>query len=178
MDRNKSNQSTGGLVVFASVSQLPVWKTSWVGGKTREQWLDELKMGGNWISSYVKDMISSPHFTMFGQPIEIELIRAEVQHLGFADESNLPATADLFQQAKLLGFSTDIQEAGPAARLMAEDGDCFSVLSEPIPDCDGFPNVFYSYHRRAGRRIGAHDARPQREWDLDGELVLVRCKHA
>lgn len=161
--------------VVASAAGLPAWQTVQIG-KTTDEWLTLLATHGDQVNDWAKGLMSKPAFAARTESCEVELVRAEVKDLGFTDPKNLPTTTELLARAKLLGFTTDEPQAGPAARLVADSKDGFWVLHEPIADSHGDPSVFRAYRNDGEPDLSASYAGPEAQWGLEAELVLVRRK--
>jgi hypothetical protein len=163
-------------IIVASAAQLPAWKTVEIG-KTATEWVAELEANGTPATGWAGNIMGKPAFTRMTAPTLIELIRAEVQHLGFTDPENLPTWQEILDRAVLLGFAVDLPEAGPASRLVAGDDDNFLVATmKPITDSGGLPHAFYVFRSGRGPVLNAHSVRPSDQFYLAAQLVLARCK--
>lgn len=153
--------------------EFPVWKTIQIGGKSREQLLQELKAANCGVTSWAEDIMGKEAFTTLSEPESIDLARVEVRELGFTKN---PTTAEIWARIRELGHDVCPAEVGPHLRLQFSDqpkGDYFWVAMEAIADSGGDPNIFFVDRLDDGRRwLHADYVRPGDRWSLARRIVF------
>ncbi|MBI4119069.1 MAG: hypothetical protein HY452_02295, partial [Parcubacteria group bacterium] len=151
-----------------------VWRTLTIGGVSRDELMARLG-NGFFVSDWAKDIMSKPEFTTLPESTEIQLARATVKDLGFAEP---PTTTELFARIKEVGDLCPA-EVGPHLRLTDTDqpnSSRYWVAMEPITGSGGSPSVFHVRRRGDGVRwLAAICAGPGYRWDL-GNAVVFRLR--
>lgn len=128
------------------------------------------------ISSYARDLLHSPDFTVAQQSEQINLVHLTVGDLGF---TNGATTEEIYAKANEFGLDLCPAEVGPQLRLQEETegrfGEYFFVAMKQIPDSSGDPGVFYLVRSAVGQWLGADYARPGSRWN-SGNLFVFRLR--
>lgn len=149
-----------------------VWKTITIGGMSEAELLKALAKDGHEVSSWARDMISKPGFTVAKERESINLARAKVGEFGFTE---MPNTRELWKRIREIGGLCPA-EVGPRLRLQYQDqpkGEVLWVAMEQITDSDGYPSVFYVERCVGGERwLFGFYALPDIHWLLGHEIVF------
>lgn len=143
-----------------------------VGGKTREELLQELRSKGVNISEYAEAMMNHPDFVTSSETEEVDFIRLSAADLNI---QGTPTTDAVYARAQALGLELVPPDAGPNYRLATLDqimGDWVLMGMKQITDPDGSPSVFSVGRRAGGLWLGNDWARPDDRWHPDGALVF------
>lgn len=144
-----------------------------IGGMAKEDIEVILTQKNINLSSYARDLLHSPDFTVARQPEQIDLVRLTVHDLGFPSGAT---TEQIYAKADELGLDLCPAEVGPHLRL-GEDtekqfGEYFFVGMKQITDSDGRPHVFCLDRGGHGPWLGALDAKPTDRWNPDDAFVF------
>lgn len=140
-----------------------------IGGKTKDELVEELKEKDIYISSYAKDLLDSPDFKTSKSTEELELVRLTVADLGFR---NGATTDEIYARAEELGLELCPSEVGPQLRLSYTGNDWIYIAMKQISDRDAYPYVFYLSRYGAELRLDADVARSSDRLNADGRLVF------
>lgn len=147
-----------------------------LGGKTPEEYEDELESEGHRLNQRSKDILKKMPVSKETQ--EIELVRLKVRDL-FGDQ-NMHEYQDIQKRAKGLGLDLAPAESGPALRLKMKDqpmGDWVLIGMEAITGRDGYPDVFDVYRREDGSWLGNGSGNPDSRWDPEDSFAFAARKH-
>lgn len=149
-----------------------IWKTISIGGMPEEALLKALEKDGHEVSSWARDMMSKPGFTVAKERESINLARAKVSELGFTE---MPTTRELWKRIREIGELCPA-EVGPQLRRQYEDqpkGEVLWVAMEQIADSDGYLSVFLvGRYDGGGRWLYGSYAHPDYRWYLEGGIVF------
>jgi len=134
-----------------------------LGGKTPEEYEDELQKEGHRVSDYAHDLLEKMPTSK--EKHETELVRLKVRDL-FGDEK-VHEYQDIQKRAKALGLDLAPAESGPALRLSMKDqpmSDWFAVGMEAIADRGGCQFVFSVYRNEDGSWLNNVNGWPVNQW--------------
>lgn len=146
-----------------------------VGGKTREELLDELKAKGVSISGYAKAMMEHGDFVTSPEAEDMDFIRLSVADLNI---QGTPTTDAVYARAQELGLELVPPDAGPNYRLATLDqamGDWVYMGMKQITDPGGRTNVFRVARDEDGLWLDDSWAFPGRRW-LPGRRFVFRLR--
>ncbi len=149
-----------------------IWKIIALGGMSEAELLKAIEEDGDEASSWARDIMSKPGFTVAKERRSINLARAKVSELGF---TKMPTTLKLWKRIREIGELCPA-EVGPQLRLRYKDqpkGEILFVAMEQIAVSCGRPSVFLV--RRdgdGGRWLSGNDAHPDDRWRLGGGVVF------
>lgn len=130
-------------------------------------------------SSWAKDLMSRPAFTIVSEPGEIELYEATTAEiLGHADGSG-GYVRDIFAALEAMGAVKLPPEAGPQYRIQYPNqplNEWRFIYMDPIADSDGYLEVFGVARYDDGLWLDAYYADPDDECSGDDRWVFAR-KH-
>ncbi len=165
------------VVQMPSIGELPTWRTLKLDHSTLKTLRRALKQAECYVSEWASDIMGKPAFTLAAEPIEIDLVRATVRQLGFAEGARFDA---ICARALELGLELCPAEVGPQLRLQYSDqpnGEWLIVAMEPITDSGGYLDVFDVERRGVGERwLDASYGDADGFWGPDGEFLFVRPK--
>lgn len=160
-----------------------------IGGKSKEQLINELQAHNSYILPEAEDMIKSPDFTTLENSEQIDLVRLKVADLGF---TQFPTTAEIigtkddideygnpapFTKGKMTEFDLELcpAEVGPYQQLQDVNqplNERCHIAMKPIADRDGRPHVFRSGRDDFGPWLDYDDLDPTGEWGRDNRFVF------
>jgi hypothetical protein len=143
-----------------------------IGGKTKEELLQELRDKNIKISQWAQDMIDNPDFTTLEDSEQIDLVRLKVRDLGFP---NGATTDQIYAKAEEFGLELCPAEVGLHQRLKDEEqplGNWYNIAIKQIAGRDGDLCVFGLAHRDDGLWLNYGWAGPDDEWDADDEFMF------
>jgi hypothetical protein len=147
-----------------------------LGGKTPEEYQQELEKGGFQIYDYAEQIL--PKMAVSKKPETADLVRLTVADLGFKDATRYD---ELCRCAKELGLDLAPAEAGPASRLRDKDqpmNDYYVMAMEPLAGADDRPGLFDVGRHADGKRwLHASRGYPGNEWGPKDSFVFSRRKH-
>ncbi|OGD64073.1 hypothetical protein A2215_01410 [Candidatus Berkelbacteria bacterium RIFOXYA2_FULL_43_10] len=159
--------------IYASFPEGKIRKSDLgIGGKTKNELVNELKANGIKIYEYAQDMLDSSEFTTQPSPEQINLVRLKVRDLGFP---NGATTDRIYAKAEELGLELCPAEVGPHQRLKDIDqplGEWYRIAMKQITDRRGDPKVFDLAHNDDGLWLDSYFAYPAYEWSADGGFVF------
>ncbi|MFH1430772.1 MAG: hypothetical protein ABIG71_04655 [Candidatus Uhrbacteria bacterium] len=150
-------------------------RTIEIGGKTPEQYKQELTEQGHRMGEWAEDILAKTPTSK--EPQDIQTIRLTVGDLGFTEATGYD---EICKRAKELGLELAPAEAGPALRLSLIDqpmGDWFRIAMEPIVDRGGFPLVFGLARGADGSWLLADGGGPGSLWFPRSSFVFRRKQH-
>lgn len=154
------------------VPTFKVWKTITIGGMSEAELLKAVEKDEDEVSSWARDMMSKPGFTVVKKERSINLARATVGELGFTE---MPTTRELWKRIREVGELCPA-EVGPQLRRQYKDqpeGEVLWMAMEQITGSVGSPYVFGVGRRAGGRRwLYGHYAHPDDRWFLEHSLVF------
>lgn len=148
-------------------------RTLEIGGKTPEEYEQELQKGGYRISDYAKDILKKMPTQ---ERREVETVRLTVADLGFTKATRYD---EIQKRAKELGLDLSPAEVGPELRLAMKDqpmGDWVRVAMEAITDRDGLPNIFCVARDEDGSWLEGDYGYPVSAWVPAYSFAFVRRK--
>ncbi|MFC1787817.1 hypothetical protein ACFLZY_01200 [Patescibacteria group bacterium] len=162
--------------IYLDFPERPVLRqTIEIGGKTKEELLDELKAKGVNVSDFAKAMMEHADFVASPEAQNMDFIRLSVADLNI---QGTPTTDAVYARAQELGLELVPPDAGPAYRLATLDQtmeDWVYMGMEQITDPDGGPSVFNVGRNEGGLWLGCGWARPGSEWD-SGLVFVFRLR--
>lgn len=163
------------LIAGIPKTTFQVWKTLLIGGKGKDQLIQELKDAGNTISKRAHDIMENSAFKTSAEAHEVSFAEMTVRELGFSDPDNLPTTVQIWSRIKELGELCEPEDA-LYHRLHdkgQERGTWYWIAMEPITDSGGHPLVFIVERFAGGERwLDTDYANPGHRWDLDFTFVF------
>jgi len=162
--------------IYTSFPERPILRqTIEIGGKTKDQLLEELKEKSMKVYEYAEKMMNHSEFTVSKEKEDANLIRLSVADLGLPGN---PTTTQVCERAKELGLELVPAEVGPQYRLQYEDQPSDEYLymgMETIPGPGGRPCVFKLF--RVGDGLWLHNgwADPDNQW-LPYSVFVFRAR--
>jgi len=140
-----------------------------IGGKSKEEVVQELKENNINISDYAKDMLEKVEFSATKE--NANLVRLRVEGLGFP---NGATTDEIYAKAEELGLELCPAETGPLLRLDLDQalGEYYRIAMKQITDRDGDPGVFDLSRGEDGLWLGRSWVEPGRWWIADNCFVF------
>ena len=160
-----------------------------IGGKTKDQLIQEMKENGIQIFDYAMKILNSPDFqkSILQNPDEtnpakqipkvpesITLIRLKLSDLGFTEDNN-PTTDQLYACIEKLQLQLCPPEVGPNYRLKYADqpmGEWVQIGMKQITGRDGYRYVFRVVCSSGGLWLDDSWAEPLDAWYSDNEFVF------
>jgi hypothetical protein len=143
-----------------------------IGGKSRDQLIEELDAAGIQISQYALEMLRSQDFRPDKKSETANLIRLTVGDLGF---QNGATTDQIYARAQELGLELCPPDTGPNYRLKYLNqpmGEYIYIGMKQITDRDGDPFVFNLVRGDEGLWLCRNWAKPGHFWASDYEFVF------
>ncbi|MBU4421698.1 hypothetical protein L6259_02545 [Candidatus Parcubacteria bacterium] len=143
-----------------------------IGGKTKDELIEEMQKKNINISNYAKSMMENPDFTTSKTREKADIVRLKVADLGF---TNFVTTDELYKRAEELGLELCLPETGPQYRLQYADqplGEWIHIGMKQIADSDGNPDVFNVERNDDGLWLYNDWAKPTYKWNPDYEIVF------
>jgi len=143
-----------------------------IGGKTKEQLIQELKTAGIILDFYASDALRSLDFTTQTEAETIDLVRLSVADLGFP---NGATTGQICNRAVELGLELCPAEVAPYQRLQDLNqplGERYHIVTKSITNWYDTLNVFDL--ERFGGKLWLHYYRefPTQPWAPEGEFIF------
>ena len=117
-----------------------------IGGKSKEQLLDEMKASGIHFLSSLESTMDNPGFIIGTKREKVTLIRLRVSDLGFKTDATIN---QIYERAQALGLELCPPDTGPNYRLQYKDQprgqgskEWVCVGMKKIPNEDGYPSIF------------------------------------
>jgi hypothetical protein len=156
-----------------------------IGGKTGEEYQQELNDQGYKVNDYAGDLLAHPDFNK-SQPTKserIKLTRLTVTEIATSAGSTFIealkkgylTTTELFEAAKTAGLDLAPASVGPELRLAYKDqplNEWTYIGMQPIADRGGSPKVFRVGHNSDGVWLETGWAIPDLRWDPGRQFVF------
>lgn len=163
--------------IYTDFPERPIRRqTMEVGGKTREELLDELKAKGFKISGYANAMMDHSDFITSPDAEDMDFIRLSVADLNI---QGVPTTDAIYARAQELGLDLVPPDAGPAYRLATLDqsmDDWVYMGMKQSTGPDGDPRVFGVGRGEDGLWLDYYWARPVSQWRPGNGFVFALRK--
>lgn len=145
-----------------------IFKTITIGGKSKEQYIKELKAKSIQISYFAQDLLGKTEFQKKEELVELTIVK--VSDLGISQK--YPTTEQIYKKAEELGLELCPSEVGPALRLASKSKEWIYVGMKQIADSNGRPHVFSLV--RGGDGLWLYDgwAEPGDEWNPGDQFVF------
>ena len=143
-----------------------------IGGKTKDELLQELKKKGMKVYTYAKEMMNRPEFVVSKEKEDANLVRLTVADLDIKGDTT---TEKIYARAIELGLELVPAEVGPQYRLQYEEqpaGEYLYMGMETIPDPGGDPDVFRLNRDGGDLWLACTWANPEHRWRSDDEFVF------
>ena len=147
-----------------------------IGGRSKEQLLEDLRQAHIKVSPYAEDMIKSKDFTTLKNQQIIKIVRLKVRDLGLKDGGT---TNQVFASGDEVGLDSCPSETGVYQRLKDRNqplGEWYDIAMKPIADHGGHPSVFHLNCRGDGLWLLVDLAGPARHWYPESGLVFSLSK--
>lgn len=143
-----------------------------VGGKSKDDFLIELKTANMFIAECAEDMMSQSVWKP-GKREQVKFARAKVSDFSFTHN---PTTAELGARIQELGHSLCEPCDGPSIRLALKDqsaGDYFWCAMEQIIDSQGRPDLFEVERDDDGKAwLYGYWVYPEDKWTLNTYVIF------
>ncbi len=143
-----------------------------IGGKTKDQLVEEMKRENIWTSSCAAQMMNNKDFTTSPISEQHDFVRLTVKDM-FG--STGPTTKQLYAKAQELGLELCPPETGPAYRLQYKDqpsNEWIRIGMKQIADAGGDLYVFNVVHFDGGLCLHNRWADPGRKWVPDDHFLF------
>lgn len=160
--------------------EFKVWKTIKLGTglKTVEDFRKALKKGGHKIGDWGNDILGKSAFAASETEIEVELVVASVEELGFKEGAT---RKDIYERALSYGLELCPNEVGPQLRLQYVDqpnGEWLLVAMEPIAGSGGNLLVFNVVRDSDDSWLYGNNGYPDHFWSGNDRWVFLRRKQS
>lgn len=155
-----------------------------IGGKTKEQLIEEMKKNNIVISSWAKKMMYDSHFTASEKLEHLNLVRISLKQLGFTDKTGA-TRGQIYEKAQELGLKLCPAEVGPQLSLQYGDQlkrrvelviamEPLNVFDRDVDIANDIPNVF-CVHRENDSKLTLSSREYSSRYWWTGNLELVFC---
>jgi uncharacterized protein YjiS (DUF1127 family) len=161
---------------FASVDDVPAWKTIAIGTfKDSFALRNAMNAMGCGVGNSVDEVLARPAFTVLGGKTNLALVTVSAAELGLPGEAI--SLRDIYARAQRLGLQLAPAEVGPQLRIQYLDqpiGEFLTVAMEPIKTWSGEPVILTVVNGGAGLILIGQDGHDEAEIPATSRFVFVR----